>query len=70
MDKYGVLSNITSVFSKNKVSIKRIIQNPSKNKGTSSIVIITHITKDKSLNKILNIINKKIYILKNLNLFE
>ena len=70
VDKHGVLSNITSVFSKNKVSIKRIIQNPSKNKGTSSIVIITHITKDKSLNKILNIINKKIYILKNLNLFE
>ena len=64
VDKHGVLSNITSVFSKNKVSIKRIIQNPSKNKGTSSIVIITHITKDKSLNKILNIINKKIYILK------
>ncbi len=64
VDKHGVLSNITSVFSKNKVSIKRIIQNPSKNKGTSSIVIITHITKDKSLNRILNIINKKIYILK------
>ena len=64
VDKHGVLSNITSVFSKNKVSIKRIIQNPSKNKGTSSIVIITHITKDKSLNRILNTINKKIYILK------
>ena len=64
VDKHGVLSNITSVFSKNKVSIKRIIQNPNKNKGTSSIVIITHITKDKSLNRILNIINKKIYILK------
>ena len=64
VDKHGVLSNITSVFSKNKVSIKRIIQNPSENKGTSSIVIITHITKDKSLNRILNTINKKIYILK------
>ena len=31
-DKSGVLSNITNIFSKNKVSIKRLIQNPSKKK--------------------------------------
>ena len=53
IDKPGVLSNITNVFSKNNVSIKRLIQNPNKTKGTSSIVIITHISKDKSLNKII-----------------
>ncbi len=64
MDKPGVLSNITNIFSKNKVSIKRLIQNPNKNKGSSSIVIITHKSKDKYLNKILNQIDKKNYILK------
>ena len=32
IDKHGVLSNITNAFAKNKVSIKRLIQNPSKNK--------------------------------------
>ena len=63
-DKHGVLSNITSLFSKNKVSIKRIIQNPNKIKGSSSIVIITHISKDKSLNTILRLVNNKNFILK------
>ncbi len=63
-DKPGVLSNITSVFSSQNVSIKRLIQNPNKNKGSSSIVIITHTSKDKYLNKIIKIIDNKSYILK------
>ena len=64
LDKPGVLSNITSVFSTNRVSVKRLIQNPNKNKGSSSIIIITHKAKDKSLNKILKSIDKKSYILR------
>ena len=64
LDKPGVLSNITRVFSTNKVSVKRLIQNPNKNKGSSTIIIITHKSKDKSLNKILKSIDKKSYILK------
>ena len=62
MDKSGVLSNITNVFSKNRVSIKRLIQNPNKNKKISSIIIITHAAKDKNLNKILKEISKRKYI--------
>ena len=64
LDKSGVLSNITSIFSKNNVSIKRLIQNPKKNKGTSSIIIITHSSKDKSLNKVLSIVGRKNFIIK------
>ena len=64
VDKPGVLSDITSIFSKNKVSIKRLIQNPNKSKKFSSIVIITHNSKDKSLNKVLRNIEKKNYIIK------
>ena len=64
LDKPGVLSNITSVFSTNKVSVKRLIQNPNKNKRSSTIIIITHKAKDKSLNKILKSIDKKSYILR------
>ena len=64
IDKPGVLSNITSIFSKNKVSIKRLIQNPYKNKKISSIIIITHDSKDKFLNKILKQVVKKNYIYK------
>ena len=64
LDKPGVLSNITSIFSRNKVSIKRLIQNPNKSKKFSSIVIITHSSKDKFLNKVLNQVQKKSYIAK------
>ena len=64
IDKPGVLSNITQVFSKNGVSIKRLVQDPNKNKGSSSIIIITHPSKDKSLNKIIQTINKRSYVKK------
>ena len=62
IDKSGVLSNITNIFSKNRTSIKRLIQNPYKNKKISSIIIITHASKDEYLNKILKEISKKNYI--------
>ena len=61
-DKPGILSDITSIFSKNKVSIKRLVQNPNKNNKSSSIIIVTHISKDKFLNRILKSISKKNYI--------
>ena len=62
LDKPGVLSSITNVFSKNKTSIKRLIQNPNKNKKISSVIVITHNSKDEYLNKILKEISKKDYI--------
>ncbi len=64
LDKPGVLSNITKIFSKNKVSIKRLIQTPNKSKKFSSIIIITHNCKDKFLNKIIKQTEKKPYIIK------
>ena len=63
-DKPGVLSNITNIFSKNKVSIKRLIQDPDKNRKSSSIIIITHNSKNKFLKKILNEVSKKNYLKK------
>ena len=63
-DKYGVLSDITKIFSNNKVSIKRVIQSPQKNKNYSSIVIITHRSKDEFIQKTLNTLVKKPYIIK------
>ena len=64
IDKPGVLSNITNIFSKNKVSIKRLVQNPNKNKKISSIIIVTHKSKNKFLNKILKEVTKKSFIKK------
>ena len=62
-DKPGVLSNITNIFSTCNVSIKRLIQNPDKSKKFSSIVIITHNSKNKYLSKIIKKIEKKNYII-------
>ena len=64
VDVPGVLSNITNIFSKYKVSIKRIIQDPNKGKKSSSIIIITHDSKDEYLNKILKEVGKKKYMRK------
>ena len=64
LDKPGILSNITNTFSKNKVSIKRLVQDPNKEKKSSSITIITHISKDQYLKKIIKEISKKNYIKK------
>ena len=61
-DKPGILSDITNIFSKNKVSIKRLVQNPHKNKRSSSIIIITHKSKDKFLIKTLKEVDRKKYI--------
>ena len=63
VDKYGVLSDITKVFSNNKVSIKRVLQNPHKFKRNSSIVIITHRSKDDHIQKTLKTLAKKSYII-------
>ena len=62
-DKYGVLSDVTKIFSKNKVSIKRVLQTPQKNKNNSSIIIITHSSKDVFLQKTLKTLAKKSYII-------
>ena len=64
LDRPGILSNITSIFTKNKVSIKRLVQNPNKEKKTSSIIIITHNAKDRYLKKIEKVISQKNYIKK------
>ncbi len=61
-DKPGILSNITNIFYKNKVSIKRLVQTPQKHKNSSSIVIITHKSKNKFLIKTLKEVDKKNYI--------
>ena len=61
-DKYGILSDVTKIMAKNKVSVKRLIQNPTVNKKNASIVIITHEAKSSSFTKVLSTLKKKKYI--------
>ena len=58
-DKHGILSDITKIMAKNKVSIKRLIQNPTENKKNASIIIITHRAKSSSLQKVISVLKKK-----------
>ena len=61
-DNHGILSDITKVLAKNKVSVKRLIQNPTINKKNASIIIITHKAKSSSFVNILSTLKKKSYI--------
>ena len=70
LDKHGVLSNITKIFSQNKISIKRIIQSPFKSKKYASIVIITHKSADELLMKMISKLTKKPYIVRKPNLIR
>ena len=64
-DQPGVLSSITKVFTKNKISIKNLVQTPNKENKTASIVIITHKNIEKNFNKLLvNLIKNKFVIKK------
>ena len=61
----GVLSSITKIFAKNKISIKNLIQNPDKKNNKASIIIITHGSLEKNyMNLLLNIVKNKFVLRK------
>ena len=63
-DKPGVLSEITKILAKNKISVKRIIQTPANKNKIATIVIITHKTREKNSNSCLHIFKKNTNIVK------
>ena len=63
-DTQGVLSLITNRLSKYKISVKRIIQTPSKKDKIATIVIITHKTTEKNVNNCLSVFKKNKNIIK------
>jgi homoserine dehydrogenase len=58
-----VLSVITSLLAKNKISIQNLIQDPDQNK-LSNIMIITHLSKEKDIQVILKKLRNKKNIFK------
>ena len=60
-DRHGILSDVTNVMAKNKVSVKRMVQYQSLNKKNASIIMITHSAKSSSLAKVLIKLKKKNY---------
>ena len=63
-DISGVLTNVTKVFSQNKVSIKRIIQSPYNSKKNSRIIIITHNSNNSLLSKTIITLAKKKFVIR------
>ena len=69
-DKTGVLSSITKILSKNKISVKRLIQNPFKSKKYASIIIITHESKNFNLSKSITELSRKSFVINKPKLFR
>ena len=63
-DQPGVLSSITKIFSKNKISIKNLIQVPNKKNKVASIAIITHEAVEKNFNSLLLSLSKNKFVQK------
>ena len=63
-DLPGVLSSITKIFAKNKISIKNLIQKPNKKNKKASIIIITHENLEKNFNSLLINLVKNKFVLK------
>jgi homoserine dehydrogenase len=63
-DKPGVLSSISKTFSKNKISIKNLIQNPDKKNKKASVIIITHENIEQNFTNLLKNLSVNKYILK------
>ena len=63
VDKAGVLSSITKILSKNKISVKRLIQNPFKSRKFASIIIISHGAKNSNLVKSINELSNKNFVI-------
>ena len=63
-DQPGVLSSITKIFAKSKISIKNLVQVPDKKKKKATVIIITHKTLEKNFHNLLSYLNKNKFILK------
>ena len=63
-DKSGVLSSISEIFAKNKISIKNLIQNPDKKNNKASVIIITHKSLEKNYDNLLLNLSKNKFVLK------
>ena len=63
-DKPGVLSSITKIFAKNKISIKNLIQKPNKKNRKALIIIITHENLEKNFNNLISQLSRNKFVLK------
>ena len=63
-DLPGVLSSITKIFAKNKISIKNLLQSPNKRNKKATIIIITHTNLEKNYNNLFSNLTNNKFVLK------
>ena len=63
-DLPGVLSSITKIFAKNKISIKNLLQSPNKRNKKATIIIITHKNLEKNYNNLFSNLTKNKFVLR------
>ena len=63
-DLPGVLSSITKIFAKNRISIKNLLQNPDKKNRKATIIIITHKNLEINYNNLFSNLTKNKFVLK------
>ena len=63
-DLPGVLSSITKIFAKNKISIKNLLQIPNKRNKKATIIIITHKNLEKNYNNLFSNLTNNKFVLK------
>ena len=63
-DLPGVLSSITKIFAKNRISIKNLLQNPDKKNKKATIIIITHKNLEINYNNLFSNLTKNKFVLK------
>ena len=63
-DRPGVLSSIAKTFSKYKISIKNLIQNPDKKNNKASIIIVTHKNFEKNYKNLISNLSKNKFVIK------
>ena len=63
-DLPGVLSSITKIFARNRISIKNLLQNPDKKNRKATIIIITHKNLEKNYNNLFSNLTKNKFVLR------
>jgi homoserine dehydrogenase len=63
-DLPGVLSSITNIFAKNKISIRNLIQNPEKKNKKAVVIIVTHENLERNYKNLLQALNKNKFLIK------
>ncbi len=69
-DKQGVLASIANIMNTHNISIEKFVQKPNKNKNEATLLLSTHICKEKNIKNALNELNSSHFIINEPNMIR